>query len=124
MKSDNLVPGAFLRLGGEKPWEQGWKSENQVVVRSNKPIKLGNPSKHPRYLLHALVKNHCVGEKSCCFVVVVVVLFCFFFFVSFYFIKALQSENNSNVVYVLGCKNGLDLLIAHFNPCLAAWARN
>ena len=67
----------------------------------------------------ALVKNHAVLLLSFfCFA-----LFCFFF-VSFYFIKALQSENSSNVVYVLGCKNDLDLLIAHFNPYLAAWARN
>ena len=43
-----------------------------------------------------------------------------FFFLSFYFLDALQSDNNSNRVHVLRHKYAWVLLRAHFNPRLAA----
>ena len=46
------------------------------------------------------------------------------FFPSFYFLSALQSDNNSNTVYVLRHKCVLGLSqTAHFSPCLKAWAK-
>ena len=49
-------------------------------------------------------------------------LFCCHFF-SFYFLNALQSDNNSNRVYVLGHKYVLGPSQTHFSPRLAARAK-
>ena len=49
-----------------------------------------------------------------CFVVI---------FFSFYFLNALQSDNNSNRVYVLGHKYVLGPSQTHFSPRLAARAK-
>ena len=45
----------------------------------------------------------------------------FLSFFSFYFLNALQSDNNSNTVYVLGHKCILGASQSSFNPCLKAW---
>ena len=47
-------------------------------------------------------------------------VFCCHFFFSFYFLNALQSDINSNSVYVLGHKYVLGPSQTHFSPRLAA----
>ena len=44
-------------------------------------------------------------------------------FFTFYFLNALQSDINSNRVYVLGPKYDLGPSQTHFSPRLAAWAK-
>ena len=70
------------------------KSENQIVVRCKHPIKIEKP------LQSLLPIYYRVGERN----ILQTVLFSFFFFFSFYFLNALQSDNNGNTVYVLGHK--------------------
>ena len=53
-------------------------------------------------------------DCSDCFVVI---------FFSFYFLNALQNDNNSNRVYVLGHKYVLGPSQTHFSPRLAARAK-
>ena len=83
------------------------KSENQIIVRCKQSIKTVNP-------LQCLLQfSHSVGERN----VVQTVL-------SFSFLNALQSDNNSKTVYCLGpgIKIFWALLRALSNPCLTALA--
>ena len=36
LQSSNLVPRAFLRLGGEKPWERGWENTQVAAVDNSR----------------------------------------------------------------------------------------
>ena len=66
------------------------KSENQIIVRCKQPIKIEKP-------LQSLLRfPYIAGEKYS------LRLFCHFFCV--YSLNALQSDNNSNRVNVLGHK--------------------
>ena len=56
-------------------------------------------------------------------VIVQTVLLSFVICFSFYFLNALQSDNNSNRVYVLGHKYVLGPSQTHFSPRLAARAK-
>ena len=56
-------------------------------------------------------------------VIVQTVLLSFVIFFSFYVLNALQSDNNSNRVYVLGHKYVLGPSQTHFSPRLAARAK-
>ena len=69
------------------------KSEKQKVVRYKQPIKINKPLQR----LFALVKKKNIRYG---FVVI---------FFSFHFLNALQSDNNSNTVYVI------ELLKLHLN---------
>ena len=66
--------------------------ENQIIVPCKEPIKIEKP------LQCLLTFSYSAGEKysSDCFVDIC--------FLSFYFLIAFQSDNNSNRVYVLGHK--------------------
>ena len=64
------------------------KSKNQIIVRCKQPIKTVNP------LPCLLQFSHSVGERN----VVQTVL-------SFSFLNAPQSDNNSKTVYCLGHKD-------------------
>ena len=64
-------------------------SWNQIIVRSKQPIKIEKPFQS------LLTFSHSAGEKN----ILQSVLLSFFF--SFYFLNALQSDINSNRVYVL-----------------------
>ena len=70
------------------------KSENQIIVRCKhkQPIKTEKP------LQCLLPFSYRVGERN----ILQTVLLSFFF--SFYSLNVLQSDNNSNRVYVLGHK--------------------
>ena len=56
---------------------------------------------------------HCIGGRN----IAENVLLSFFISFSFYFLNALQSDNNSNTVCVLGHK------YVCIKPCLMAWAK-
>ena len=84
-------------------------------MRSKQSIKIEKPFQS------LLTFSHNAGEKkysSECFVVI---------FLSFYFLSALQSDINSNKVYVLGHKYVLGPFQTHFSPsryklyCYIAW---
>ena len=82
-----------------------------MIVRSKQPIKIKKPFQS------LLTFSHSAGEKN----ILQTVLLSFFF--SFYFLNALQSDNNSNRVYVLGHKYVLGPSQTHFSPRLAARAK-
>ena len=67
------------------------RSENQIIVRCKQPIKIEKP------LQSLLTFSHSAGGKKYSSV------FCCHFF-SVYFLNGLQSDNNSNRVYILGHK--------------------
>ena len=92
------------------PWNTPIKSENQTVLRCKQPIKIEKP------LQCLLTFCYSFGEKH---ILQTIWLSIFF---SFYFLSALQSDNN-NTVYVLEPKHSLGRLRAHFNPRLTAWAK-
>ena len=79
------------------------KSEKQKVVRYKQPIKINKPLQR----LFALVKKKNIRYG---FVVI---------FFSFHFLNALQSDINSNRVYVLGHKYVLGLSQTHFSMSLS-----
>ena len=80
-------------------------------MRSKQPIKIEKPFQS------LLTFFHSADEKN----ILQTVLLSFFF--SFYFLNALQSDNNSNRVYVLGRKYDLGPSQTHFSPRLAARAK-
>ena len=90
------------------------KSENQIMVRCKQQIKIEKPFQC------LLPFSYSVGEKN----VLQPVLSFFFFFFSLYYLNALQSDNNSNTVYVLGHEYILGpSQSSFFNPRLTAWAK-
>ena len=74
------------------------KRENQTLILCKQPIKI-----------------FCIIERN----ILQTVLLSFF---CFYFLSALQSDNNSNTVYVLGHKIFWVPLRSHFNPHLMGQA--
>ena len=66
------------------------KSESEIILRCKQPIN--------REAIFVLPLSHCVGERQYCFDSFVASFF------SFYFLNALQSDNDSKTVYVLGHK--------------------
>ena len=90
-------------------WTGYYILEVKISIDCKKSIKIEKP-------LHCLSTfSYSVGERN--------ILQTVSLFFSFYFLSDLQSDNNSNRVYVLEHKYILALLRAHFNPRLTARAK-
>ena len=70
-------------------------SEIETIVRCKQPLKIEKP------LQCLLPFSYSDGGRN---ILQIVLSFLIFLFFSFYFFNALQGDNNSNTVYVLGHK--------------------
>ena len=91
-------------------WNKPINSENQLIIRSKQPIKIEGPFQRLLTFIKVLVKK------------IVFRVFCCHFF-SVYFLNALQKDNNSVRVYVLGINIFWVFLRTHFNLRLTARAK-